>query len=212
MSGKKRVYRLVVTTRLGGTRLVYRDRRGRFSYKRGQSGRTRMTAPQIEQGKAWAKRRAARKVRVVGPQLWPFLVLADGARWPTNKRLLRALNATGQRRRRVIRIVSGLRTPHEAWELRQAWNRYQHGGPPANLAAPCCSKYGTSTTVHSWANCGRDPWSNHADGNAADCGTVTSGGTYRSLANDRKARRIFVDLGGCFPVTNPWEPWHCEMR
>ena len=204
MSGKKRVYRLVVTTRLGGTRLVYRDRHGRFSYKRGQSGRTRMTAPQIEQGKAWARKRAARKVRVVGPKQYPFLILADGARWPTNKRLLRALNATGQRRRRVIRIVSGLRSPREAWELRMAMLN-----GTGNAAARCCLKY---SGKHSWEACGKQPQSNHADGNAADCGTLTAGGKYRSLADDRKARHIFESLGGCFPVVNPWEPWHGEMR
>ena len=210
MTGK-RVYRVVAHTRLGGARQVYLIPRKGYSYKRGKTGRAKMTAPEVEQAKRWAKRRAARDVRIVGRAQWPFLVLGD-TQWPTSKRLLRALNATGQRRRRVIRIVSGMRTPREAWELRQAWNRYQHGGPPANLAAPCCSKYGTSTTVHSWANCGRDPWSNHADGNAADCGTVTSGGTYRSLADDKKARKIFESLGGCFPVTSPYEPWHAELR
>lgn len=57
------------------------------------------------------------------------------------------------------------------------------------------------------------PWSNHADGNAADCGTINGAtGNYTSLASDGKARRIFEKLGGCFPVTNPWEPWHAEMR
>ena len=211
MSGKH-VYRLVVHTRLGGARQVYLIPGKGYSYKRGKTGRAKMTAPQIEEGKRWARRRAARSTRVIGPQQWPFLVLGDTA-WPTSKRLLRALNTTGRRRRRMVKIISGLRTPHEAWALRQAWNRYQHGGPHANLAAPCCSKYGTSTTVHSWGSCGRDPWSNHADGNAADCGTVTSSGTYRSLADDKKARRIFESLGGCFPVRSPqYEPWHAEMR
>ena len=200
----RRIYRLVVTTRLGGARQVYLIPHEGFSYKRGKTGRAKMTALEIEAGKKWAKRRLARSCRTIGPDQWPFLVLGDTA-WPTNKTLLRALNHTGQRRRRVIRIVSGLRTPHEAWVLRM---RYLNG--QGNLAARCCSKY---SGKHSWEQCGKDPWSNHADGNAADCGTMTGiKGTYTSLANDGKARRIFERLGGCFPVTSPWEPWHAEMR
>ncbi len=203
MSGKH-VYRLVVHTRLGGARQVYLIPGKGYSYKRGKTGRAKMTAPQIEEGKRWAKRRAARSTRVIGPKQWPFLVLGDTA-WPTNKRLLRALNTTGRRRRRMVRIVSGLRTPREAWELRML---YLDGA--GNTAARCCTRYAGK---HTWSQCGKDPWSNHADGNAADCGTVTAGGTYTSLANDKKARRIFENLGGCFPVRSPqWEPWHCEMR
>ena len=203
MAGK-RVYRLVVHTRLGGARQVYLIPGKGYSYKRGKTGRAKMTAPQIEEGKRWAKRRAARSTRVIGPKQWPFVVLGDTA-WPTNKRLLRALNTTGRRRRRMIRIVSGLRTPHEAWVLRMAMLN-----GTGNTAAKCCLKY---SGKHSWANCGKQPQSNHASGNAADCGTVTSNGTYRSLADDKKARRIFESLGGCFPVRSPqWEPWHAEMR
>lgn len=202
MSGKH-VYRLVVHTRLGGARQVYLIPGKGYSYKRGKTGRAKMTAPQIEEGKRWAKRRAARSTRVIGPKQWPFVVLGDTA-WPTNKRLLRALNTTGRRRRRMIRIVSGLRTPHEAWVLRMAMLN-----GTGNTAAKCCLKY---SGKHSWANCGKQPQSNHASGNAADCGTVTSNGTYRSLADDKKARRIFESLGGCFPVRSPqWEPWHSEI-
>ncbi len=200
----KRAYRLVVVTRLGGARMVYRSAEGRFSYRRGKTGRAKMTALEIEAGKKWARRRLVRSTRTVGPDQWPFLVLGDTA-WPTNKRLLRALNATGKGRRRLIRIVSGLRTPREAWVLRM---RYLNG--QGNLAARCCSRY---SGKHSWESCGKDPWSNHADGNAADCGTLTGiKGTYTSLANDKKARRLFEKLGGCFPVVSPWEPWHAEMR
>ena len=203
MSGK-RVYRVVVHTRLGGARQVYLIPRKGYSYKRGKTGRAKMTAPEVEQAKRWAKRRAARDVRIVGRAQWPFLVLGD-TQWPTSKRLLRALNTTGRRRRRTIRIVSGLRTPHEAWELRMRYLRGQ-----GNTAARCCTRY---SGQHSWAACGKNPLSNHASGNAADCGTVTAGGTYRSLADDKKARRIFESLGGCFPVRSPqWEPWHGEMR
>ena len=203
MAKNKRVFRLMVVARLGGARLVYVSRDGRYSYKRGKTGRAKMTARQIQLGKQWAKRRAARQVRVVGPNQWPFLVVSD-TQWPTNKRLLRALNATGQGRRRVIKIISGLRTPHEAWVLRMA---YLAGR--GNLAARCCTRY---SGRHTWEQCGKDPWSNHADGNAADCGTVTAKGKYRSLADDAKARQIFIKHGGCFPVVDPWEPWHAEMR
>ena len=204
MKGNKRVYRLVVTTRLGGARMVYVSRDGSYSYKRGKTGRAKMTPAQIEAGKKWAKKRLARSVRVVGPGQWPFLTLGSTA-WPTNKKLLRALNMTGMKRRRMVKIVSGLRTPHEAWELRML---YLDGA--GNTAARCCTRY---SGKHTWSQCGKDPWSNHADGNAADCGTVTANGTYRSLADDKKARRIFEKLGGCFPVRTPqFEPWHCELR
>lgn len=202
---KKRRFRVVVTTRLGGTRQVYLIPNKGFSYRRGQHGRTHLTVREVEQAKRWAARRLARRVRVIDKKGWPFLELASGARWPTNQRLLRALNDTGRKRRRLIRIISGLRTPHEAWVLRM---RFLAGR--GNLAARCCSKY---SGTHSWDACGKDPWSNHADGNAADCGTVTGlTGRYTSLADDRKARRLFQTAGGCFPVTNPWEPWHAEMR
>ena len=202
----KRRYRVVVTTRLGGTRQLYLIPGKGFSYRRGNTGRANMTARQVEQAKKWAARRAARNVRVVNRRQWPFLQLAAGARWPTNKRLLRALNDTARHRRRIIRIISGLRTPHEAWVLRM---RYLNG--TGHLAARCCSKYDRQT--HTWEQCGKDPYSNHADGNAADCGTVTGRtGRYTSLASDGKARRLFEARGGHFPVVSPWEPWHAEMR
>lgn len=203
---RKRVYRLVVTTRLGGTRQVYLIPHKGYSYKRGKTGRAKMTPTEVEGGKKWANRRGARSVRAIGPNQWPFLQLASGAAWPTNKTLLRALNATGKGRRRIIRIVSGLRTPHEAWVLRM---RYLNG--TGNTAARCCSKY---SGTHSWEACGKDPWSNHADGNAADCGTLTGiTGTYTSLGMDKKAKRIALRLGIYFPVMSPQQEWwHAEMR
>jgi len=81
------------------------------------------------------------------------------------------------------------------------------------LIRPYALAVSLATLVIVWSACGKDPWSNHADGNAADCGTINGAtGNYTSLASDGKARRIFEKLGGCFPVTNPWEPWHAEMR
>jgi len=199
-----RKYRVVATTRFGGRRLVYHLGEGRYSWRRGKTGKVWLTAQQSEAAKKWVTKRLGKNVRMVGPGQYPFLELAAGARWPTNKRLLRALNKVGQVLRRSIRIISGLRTPHEAWVLRM---RYLAGR--GNLAARCCSRY---TTAHSWAQCGKDPWSNHADGNAADCGVIGRTGGYTSLASNRKARREFQRLGGHFPVVSPYEPWHAEMR
>lgn len=202
----QRRFRVMVVTRYGRARQVYLQPGKGFTYRRRSGVRARMTAAQVEQAKRWAKRRLARRVKVVEGSGWLFLDLASGARWPTNRRLLKALNGTGRERGRVIRIISGLRTAHEAWVLRM---RYLAGR--GNLAARCCSTY--DRTPHSWAQCGKDPWSNHADGNAADCGTVHGiTGAYRSLADDRRARRAFTKRGGHFPVTSPWEPWHGEMR
>ncbi len=202
----KRVHTVAVHRRIGGVRQLFLIPGKGFSYKRGERGRARMTAAEVDQAKKWARRRRAKGVRVTGPlHKWLFLDRAAGVVWPTNRRLLRALNATGRRRRRVIRIISGMRTPYQAWQLRMA---YLQGR--GNTAARCCSRY---SGQHSWSACGKDPWSNHADGNAADCGTINGAtGNYTSLASDGKARRIFEKLGGCFPVTNPWEPWHAEMR
>lgn len=197
-------YRVVVTTRFGGARQLYR-RPGGFTYRRGKTTHALMTAPQVEAAKKWAKKRLARSVRVVGPRQSLFLLYGEGVRAPTNRRLVAALNETARKRRRFIRVISGLRTPHEAWVLRM---KYLSG--TGNLAARCCSKY--DRQKHSWADCGKNPWSNHADGNAADCGTVSASGRYRSLASDRKAKRIALKLGIVFPVTDPWEPWHAEFR
>lgn len=202
----KRVHTVAVHRRIGGVRQLFLIPGKGFSYRRGRNGRARMTPAEVQQAKKWANRRNAKAVRVAGPKhRWLFLDLSAHAAWPTNKRLLRALNATGRKRRRVVRIISGLRTPYEAWVLRMKYLRGQ-----GNLAARCCSKYAGQ---HSWPACGKDPWSNHADGNAADCGTINGvTGAYTSLADDRRARKIFERLGGHFPVVDPWEPWHAEMR
>lgn len=197
-------YRVVATTRLGRRRLVYLQADG-FNWRRGKTGRMWLTGAEADAAKRWATRRMAKNVKAYPPRTWPFLELAKGAHWPTNRRLLRALNRTGQARQRTIRIISGLRLPHEAWVLRM---RYLRGN--GNLAARCCSRY---AGAHSWAQCGKDPWSNHADGNAADCGTVSGlTGAYKSLASDRKARALANKFGIVFPVIDPWEPWHAELR
>ncbi len=202
MSGDR--YRVVATTRFGGRRLVYYRGDGNYSWRKGKRGREWMTPSQADTAKRWCARKMAKNPRAVPTGKHPFLELAPGAVWPTNRDLLRALNGTGQRRRRTVKIISGMRTPRQAWELRMAMLN-----GTGNTAARCCTKY---SGLHSWDQCGKNPQSNHAGGNAADCGTLTSKGEYTSLASDRRARRIFQRLGGCFPVTSPWEPWHAEMR
>ncbi len=203
----KRVHTVAVHRRIGGVRQLFLIPGRGFSYRRGKTGRARMTPAEVQQAKKWANRRNAKAVRVAGPlHRWLFLDRGTGVVWPTNKRLLRALNATGRRRRRVVRIISGMRTPRQAWELRMAFLQGR-----GNTAARCCSKYAGQ---HSWEACGRDPWSNHADGNAADCGTINGAtGAYTSLGLDRRAKRIFLKLGGHFPVMSPQQEWwHAEMR
>ncbi len=198
-------YRVAATTRIAGNRrLIYRQPDG-FTWRRGKHGRAWMSGSEADAAKRWAHRRLAKNVKAYPAGRHPFLELVKGAHWPTDKRLLRALNRTGQRRGRTIRIISGLRTPHEAWVLRM---RFLSGR--GNLAARCCSRY---SGKHSWDQCGRDPWSNHADGNAADCGTVSGlTGAYTSLASDSQARSLANKFGIVFPVIDPWEPWHAEMR
>ena len=196
-------FRVAGDTRFGHRRLVYARPDG-FSWRRGARGRAWMSAHDAKRAKQWARRRRATQVRVYQAGQFPFLDLSPGAAWPTNRRLLRLLNVVGQRRARMVLIISGLRTPHEAWVLRMRWLDRK-----GNLAARCCSRY---EGKHSWEQCGKDPWSNHADGNAADCGTVSGRGRYVSLADDAKARRIADKVGLGFPVVDPWEPWHVELR
>ena len=118
------------------------------------------------------------------------LQLAPGARWPTNKALLRGLNRTAarlaeeQRRPKLkIRIVSGLRTYAEQVALYQ---RYLNGG---NLAAVP----GTSR---------------HESGNAADCGVINGWGGYVSLGNYPGAVAALLANGLTLPVFS--EAWHTE--
>jgi len=77
-----------------------------------------------------------------------------------------------------------------------------------NLAARCCSKY---SGKHSWNDCGKDSWSNHASGKACDTSILHSGrgGSYTNVCRDKEARRIWINLGGGAPVRN--EPWHLEL-
>lgn len=199
-------YRVAATTRLAGNRrLIYRHPDG-FSWRKGKTGRQWMSAGEADAAKKWAARRLAKNVKAYPAGRHPFLELAKGARWPTNRRLLRALNRTGQARRRTVRIISGLRTPHEAWLLRM---RFLHG--TGNTAARCCTRY---AGVHTWAECGKNPQSNHADGNAADCGVISGlTGAYTSLGLDAKARRLAYRFGIYFPVMSPQQEWwHAELR
>ena len=129
---------------------------------------------------------------------WPFVV-CDVA--PPGDQVMRILDGVGQRLGRYVKIISGDRTPYQAWQLRM---RYLNG--TGNLAALCCSNAGR----HSWAACGKTPHSNHARGRAADCGVVHSGRStgYTSLGAWPGAKAALRAEGGCLPV--PGELWHVE--
>lgn len=191
-------FRVVATTRLGRRRLVLHTGSG-YSWRRGQAA---MTVKQAAGARRWANRRRARTVDVLRKGQWAFLSKNGNTEWPKNRRLLRKLNRVGRRRRLRVHIVSGQRTPWQAWQLRM---NYLHNGSP--LAARCCSRF---DGVHSWADCGKDPWSNHADGNAADCGLILRSGRYQSIGLDRRARRLMRRLRLCLPVGHG-EVWHVEI-
>lgn len=200
---RRRRFRLVVTTRLGSRWLVKRRDSG-FTLRGG--GRITMTAGEVERAKKWAKRRRVRSLRVLEPGEWAFLSKADTA-WPTQRRLLVKLNKVGRRTHRRVHIISGLRTPREAWVLRM---RYLNGH--GNLAARCCLTY---SGVHTWAACGKQPQSNHADGRAADVGVITRSGGYLSLGLWRRSRKATYRVGLTFPIlrrlgspVDEW--WHVE--
>lgn len=122
---------------------------------------------------------------------YPYLELAPGAIWPTNKDLLVGLNATARRLAREqkrpglkIRIVSGLRTYQQQVALYQA---YLNG--TGNLAA-------------------RPGTSRHETGNAADCGVVGGWGPYVSLCEYPGAVAALRAKGLTAPVYS--EAWHIE--
>lgn len=187
----------VANTRFGRVRQIYATGSGYSTHR----GTRLMTTAQGDGVRAWAQRRPwITGVSVQAASERPFLVLKPGAAWPTNTALLRGLNAVGRGRGLRIVVISGLRTPREAWELRQ---RYLSG--TGNLAARCCTRY---TGPHTWNDCGKNPQSNHADGNAADVNLIMPDGTWLSLAKDRRARRLCTKHGIWFPVTS--ELWHAE--
>ena len=65
---------------------------------------------EIEAARRWAKhRRHVRDTHIIHPERWTHLRLATGTRWPTDRDLLRRLNAIGNRMHRVILIKSGRR-------------------------------------------------------------------------------------------------------
>lgn len=130
---------------------------------------------------------------------YPFVV-CDVA--PPGDAVMRRLNKVGKRLGRYVKIISGDRTPYQAWVLRM---RYLNG--TGNLAALCCGNGGR----HSWAACGKSPRSNHARGAAADCGIVHSGRGvgYTSIGLWPNARTAMRAEGLCLPVGG--EAWHAEV-
>lgn len=187
-----RKYRVVATTRFGGRRLVYYRGQGRYGWTRGKHGKAWMTPQQAEAAKRWVAKRLGKNVRFVAPGGHPFLELSPGAAWPTDKRLLRALNRVGAERRRTIRIISGKRSMAQQQALYDKYQRYLNGGPYANLAA-----YPNANAPH-------------IRGVAADCGIVSATGSYQSLGLDRRARKRAEALGLVANV--PGEPWHWCRR
>ena len=183
-------YRVAATTRLGARRLIYWRGGASFSWRRGKTGRAWMPAGAADAAKRWATRRLARNVRAYPPGRYPFLELVPGTLWPSDRGLLRRLNAVGAARKRTIRIVSGRRTLAQQQALYDKYQRYLRGGPYANLAA-----YPNE----------RAP---HIRGVAADCGVLGRTGGYTSLGLDAKARRKALALG--LRALVPGEPWHWQ--
>ena len=182
-------YRVAATTRFGGRRLIYSTPRG-FSWRKGKDGRHWLTVGEAERAKKWATRRLAKSVRAYPGGSFPFLELANGAAWPTDRRLLRTLNRVGQRRKRTIRLISGKRSLAQQRALWERYQRYLNGGPYANLAA-----YPNANAPH-------------IRGVAADCGVINRTGGYQSLGLDRKARKAAESLG--LRALVPGEPWHWQ--
>lgn len=202
---KPKRFRVTIETR-GGKIVYLRKTENGFTTKP-EMGKLWMNAGHVEAAKRWARRRPLRfklgsvKGHLEGTQ--PYIQLASGV-VAGNKPLMKRANAVGERLNRPVRVISGWRTDRQAWELRMLYNAGK-----GNLAAPCCSKYGYSREWHSWESCGKDPWSNHADGKALDCGIVDKHGNYTSIGNYPGARVAIRANGLCLPV--PGEAWHLEI-
>lgn len=198
----RRRYRLVATTRTGSVRTVYRTRHG-YSLRARKHYSAWMTAGEIEAARRWAKhRRHVRDTHIIHPERWTHLRLATGTRWPTDRDLLRRLNAIGNRMHRVILIKSGRRllgrpgdypgNPGTQWFY---WEAMQAGA--GNTAAY------------------PDGGAPHVRGVAADCGIIDRRGRYTSIGDNRRARRLMHRLALCLPVgpssINPrGEAWHVQ--
>jgi hypothetical protein len=110
-------------------------------------------------------RRSGFRVEVARGRSFPWLILAPGARWPKDRKLLRGMNDAARSVGRRIKIISGFRSTSEARRLYYGWT---HRLPGYNLAAYCCPAT-----------------SEHCRGLAADAGWITSRGKYLSVGKWR---------------------------
>lgn len=190
--------------------LVYRTLDGGFTRDENEDLATNVpglyTEEEAAKAMVWGKKHGLAMYSTTSK--YPFVVLDTDTEWGSPK-LSAKLNELGRRRMRYMWVGEYDRTARRQWELRMA---FLSGN--GNLAARCCSKY---TGKHKWRNCGKDSWSNHADGNAADTSYLHSGrgGPYTNVGNDHRCRAIMHDIGLCLPVGPPVspqsEPWHVEI-
>lgn len=181
---------------------LYRKRRRGFtrnpkSARLAKTKPDRMTKREADLAVKWGRRKGVAVWATRDRYPW---VVCDVA--PPGDPVMRRLDQVGRKVGRYVKVISGDRTPYQAWQLRQL---YLSGR--GNLAALCCGNSGR----HSWAACGKSPRSNHARGAAADCGIVHSGrGTgYTSIGNWPGTRPAMRAVGLCLPVGG--EAWHVEV-
>lgn len=196
----KRRWRVVARTATGAVVLVRRLPGGTFTYRR--QGSVWMTRAEAKNARAWAGRRRARETWLAHKGQPTHLRMQPGATLPSNPRLVAAVNKIGVAMHREIRGVSGQRTAYEAWQLYQAYLRGQ-----GNLAAKCCNR----GDWHTWEQCGKQPHSMHARGEAIDCGVISRTGRYTSLGKVKRAARLAEQHGLRFAVGIDREPWHLEL-
>ena len=133
-------------------------------------------------------------------------VLLSAGVVPAGKELMRRAGLASKYMGLPLLIKSGDRTDRQAHDFRMG---YLKGWSGYSLAARCDNTYG----IHNWASCGRSPKSNHASGNAIDCGFVKNG-RYASFMLYPGALTVARKAGLKFPLWSPWnskiEPWHAE--
>ena len=180
----------------------------RFTLDRTRAAGHKFTADDVKRIKVLGVKKGWEVERVT-KFAYPFLSKRKSAHWPVGAdghALLHAANLSAREAKHMIKVFSGRRTPREAYDLRMG---YLRGKPGFNLAARCCTKY---TGIHSWAQCGKNPTSDHAKGGgrAIDAGWISNRtGEEINLGDWKKGAAILRRHG--LKDTVVGESWHWSL-
>lgn len=184
--------KLIGFTRYGNYKLVRITGDGGFTTTVGK-GRAKLNWREYQKALAWAKKKKMTGLTKINKSKdemtwkYPFLEKNSGTKWPKDSKLLAKMNSAARAAKRRVRIISGYRT---LAQQRYLYNLYKAGR--GNLAA-----YPNANAPH-------------IRGVAADCGTVTKGGSYSSAFHDSKFKYECQRRGVHAWV--PGEAWHLQRK